>query len=219
LAALMRRLLALAGIRPPVEVTADGKPVDACEVVRFTDGRVRYVTLVRDPGVHGLQPQDVTIRLPQAAHVYDVRRKQSLGRTETVRANLVPGEPKVYALLPYSVESIEVRRGDEPDSPEGPEGRSTGNGSIPFLVTLDLAGHEPAGRHCLHVEVYGPDGSPRRHYAQNVLAEARTAKVSVPLALDDPAGTWKLRIGDVASGRTAEIAFDVAGSVDRERGK
>ena len=53
------------------------------------------------------------------------------------------------------------------------------------------------------------DGKPVRHYAQNVLTNALTAEVSIPLALSDRPGTWQLRATDVGSGQSASAPMVV----------
>ena len=58
------------------------------------------------------------------------------------------------------------------------------------------------GRHVLRLRVLGPDGKEREAYRQTVVAEAGRAEVSLPLALDDAAGTWTLSAQDVATGVT-----------------
>ena len=195
---LLRRLLALTNIRPSVTVTAGNAAADACEVVRFMDGSIEYVTLVRDNHVAGLEPEEVSIQLPRAAYVCDVRERKSLGKTGRLQTRLVPGEPKVYALLPYAVGAIKVT----------PVAATVDAGQMAvFHVELELGGAEPAGSHCLRVEVLTPTGQPVRHYAQNVLTESPAAHVRIPLALSDTPGTWSLRATDVASGRSASVSF------------
>ena len=72
-----------------------------------------------------------------------------------------------------------------------------------------MAGGKLAGPHCLRVEVVGPDGRAMPHYAQNVLTREPVTTVSVDLALNDPAGGWRLRVRDVATGRSTAIPFTV----------
>jgi hypothetical protein len=70
-------------------------------------------------------------------------------------------------------------------------------------VTLDVGQERLAGRHCLRVEAIAPDGRPVRHYLQKVLTDRATTEVIVELALNDKVGTWRFRVTDVATGRTA----------------
>ncbi len=200
-ASVARQVFAAAGVEPQATVTVDGRPIDSCELVRFTDGAIRYVALVRDHHVAGMAAEDATVEFSEAAQVYDIRAKQSLGRVARVTTRIDPGEPKVYALLPHAVESIAIVPNALTARPGAP---------ALFRVTLDLHGNQPAGRHCLRIEVAGPDGSPLRHYAKNVPTEALATQVSIPLALNDAEGTWQLRATDVASGQTCSASLVVA---------
>jgi len=198
---LMARLLALAEVRARGRITAKGEDVELCETVHFADGDIRYVCIVKDDVVTDAAAQKVTVHLPRQAHVYDVRLKQPLGRTQTVETLLVPADPKVFALLPYAVEGVTV----EPVADKVKAGAPAA-----VRVTLRVEAAKLAGRHCLHVEVLAPDGRPMPHYATNVLTAAATVRVTTPTALNDPAGRWLVRVTDVASGRSGEGAFSVA---------
>jgi len=197
---LMRRLLALAGVEPQTRITADGADVDACETVRFAHGALEYVCIVKDDDIIDAKAQDVTVHLPREAHVYDVRARQPLGRRRTVETRLVPGDPRIYALLPYAVAGVTVT----PAAAEVAPGTTAS-----FQVALATGGGNLAGRHCLRVEIRGPDGTPRRHYAQNVLTETNTTTVRVGLALNDAPGTWQIRATDIATGRSGAAPFTV----------
>ena len=193
--ALAGRLLALAGVRPTVRVmTSDGRPTDACEIIRFTDGPIQYLAIVPDPFVAGLKPQNVTVMLPHAAHVYDIRAKESRGHTKVIEAHLVPGEPTLLALLPYAINAVTAI----PTSSEVASGQPAR-----FRVRLDVGTRQLAAAHCLRIDVFDPDGQAVRHYAQNVLTKTLPCEVSVPLALSDRPGRWQIRATDVASGQSA----------------
>ena len=201
--ALMRRLLALADVKPQVRLTtADGAGVEACEIVRFAEGDIEYVCIVSDDDVIDAKPQDVTILFPRKAHVYDVRARQAVGETQTVETTLVPGDPKIYALLPYGIAGVAVK----PAATQVPAG-----GTATFDVAPSTGGAELAGRHCLRIETVGPDGKPRKHYAQNVLIDKPATAAAVELALNDAPGRWEARVTDVARGVSGSAAFSAVG--------
>jgi hypothetical protein len=196
----LRRALAAAGVRPAVGLTAAGQPVDGCEVVRFLDGAVQYLCITSDQEYAAAKSQPIAIGLPAAKQVYDVRARADLGRQQQFSTTLEPGDPKVFALLPYAVGSVTV---------SGPDNPVAAGANARFQVALDLGGGSPAGRHCLRVELLGPDGKPRRHYSRNVLLDKLKGVVTLDLALNDPAGRWQIRVTDVASGKSAATGFRV----------
>lgn len=60
----------------------------------------------------------------------------------------------------------------------------------------------------VRVEVRDPAGRVVRHYSSNVTVRDGSAKFDIPFALNDAAGTWKVRARDVVSGLTAEAAIE-----------
>ncbi len=199
----VRKFLDQAHVRPSIAIAAEGRPLDGCEVVRFVDGGIQYVCVTSDQQYAGVKRRQVTIRLPRAAQIYDVRAQADLGRQEQFSAQLVPGDPKVYALLPDAVRGVAV---------SGPK-RVAAGATVTFQLAVDLGGAKPAGRHCLRVELAGPDGKTRPHYSRNVLLDKLQGEVPIDLALVDPAGRWQVRVTDVASHCSAAAEFRVvAGS-------
>ena len=47
-----------------------------------------------------------------------------------------------------------------------------------------------------------PHGTHHIEYSENVIAEGGRGFKLIPLALNDPAGEWKIEIRDILSGRT-----------------
>ena len=74
---------------------------------------------------------------------------------------------------------------------------------------VSLSGGSDRARQCLRLEVLRPDGKPCRQYARNFLLGAKGQPAGFHLALNDPAGTWRLVARDLASGATAEAKFTV----------
>ncbi len=199
------RLLDLVGIRPRVRVTAEGLDVEACEIVHFSDGDIRYVSIVQDNHVAGVKPQNVTIHFPGPAWLYDVRAKKSLGRGQTVQTELAPGDPKVFALLPYEVKAVQIT----PQAAKFRPGTTATFGIAVQTGAIQTGAAKPAGSHCLRVELLGPDGNVVKHYSRNLLTKQPAAEFSIDLALNDPVGKWHLRATEIATGRAASVGFEV----------
>jgi len=193
---LMSNLLEKADVRPQARVVdKQGHPMPACEVVRFADAGLNYVAVVSDHRLADVRTQDVSIHLPAEAVVYDIRTRELLGKTKVVQRTLEPGDPLVLALTPYVVERPIIEQETHKCTP----------GEVSqFVVRLSLGGQAPAGSHCLRVEATSPDGSCRRCDTQNVLTSQNKTTVSIPLPLNAPAGAWKLRVTDVATGKAAQ---------------
>ncbi len=133
------------------------------------------------------------------SHLYDVRAQRYLGSVSTVETTLPPGDTALYACLPYRVESLVVtapraaRPGDE----------------LPIRAQIEADTATP-GDHVFHVELVGPDGKRRWHYARNELAPAGKLSFAVPLALDESPGEWTVRVRDVLNGAAGAAKVSVA---------
>jgi hypothetical protein len=62
----------------------------------------------------------------------------------------------------------------------------------------------------VRVDVFAPDAEePHRQYSQNMDCPAGRGTITIPFALNDPPGTWRLVARDVASGTTSEVRVQV----------
>ncbi len=127
------------------------------------------------------------VELAKPYHVYDVRARDYLGLTDHIQAEIAPGQALLYSLLPYAVTDLSVQAQDARGS---------------FHASLQAQGRVP-GMHCLRVEVLDPNGHAVKEYAQNVIAHEGSTSFSVPFALNDSEGVWRVRVRDVASGMMA----------------
>ena len=64
----------------------------------------------------------------------------------------------------------------------------------------------------VRVAVKRPDGTPAEVYSANVKAEGGRADIRLPFALNDPLGTWRVRVQDVATGTAAEAGIRLRGA-------
>lgn len=199
---VVRTSLIAAAVAAPVTVTADkaiGDALWAGEVVRYDIGNGEVLGFYRSPRIKGLPTEAVTVRWPTPAHVYDVCSRTYLGHRSQWHGNVGPTDIVALALLPYRVRKLTaVCAADQPRQGE----------SIAVDAALDAGDAEPA-RHAVHVTVTGPDGAVRRHYSDNALLENGRCRVEIPLALNDPPGTWQAVLRDAVSGTEAEVTWHV----------
>ena len=76
-------------------------------------------------------------------------------------------------------------------------------------MTIIAAGDARAGRHVLRLQFTDPTGEIARHYTVKATAANGKALVSVPLALNDKTGRWRLQVRDVMTVLIGETAFEV----------
>jgi hypothetical protein len=208
--ALVGALLAHAGMRPTIDVlAADGARLAQAQVARYRFGDAEVLAVVKDnvalEGVAGMDGvtvyndeglgrvarQEITVRLPRRAYVTDVRSGKRYGLTDVVSTSVVVGDAVVLALSPAE-NALDLA---------GPASATLGEHPA-FTVTSSLP-----GRRLVRFHVSAPDGTPVPAYSANVLLEGGPARVVLPSALNDPAGTYTLRVTDVVTGAAAEAAI------------
>ena len=167
------------------------------ELVTFSDGEARYVCALRDHSPR-LETQRLCVSLPKGFHVYNMRTGEYAGVVRRVESVLGAGEPLLLALLPYRVVGPRIRL-DRADCCSGDVVR----GAVELQTRR--TGH---GRHVVHMSVTGPTGTSLTHYAQNIELRGDSANFSIPLALSDPVGRWRIECRDVATGTRAAQTFE-----------
>lgn len=207
--ALVRAVLADAGVRPAVSVADPaGRPVTRVRVARYRfaghevvallsgqlDAKTSFgrdgVTVYEDAEGRVVR-HEVDVTLPRAAHVTNARTGEALGETARLRTTLTAGDALVLALGP---ERTPLRL-------EGPSQAKRGTAPA-FTVT-----GSSATRRLLRWHVRGPDGALRPEYAQVTVVEEPAATFTLPSALNDAAGEYRLQVTDVLTGASAETTL------------
>ncbi len=165
-----------------------GTPRQAETVWREFNGTYLFGIWKFDRQVPRLDPrsgEDVTVTLPRKGHIYNVRTKKYLGYGNTFCYRLYPGCGDLFALLPARPG---VLRATAPAA-------VVRGGEVKFSVELPGAGR------VFYCQLIAPDGKIR--YARTLAADSGKASGSFQIALNDPAGKWKFKFSDAATGTSA----------------
>jgi len=189
--------LSSAGVEPYCKVTLeDGQRPRCVSQVMFADGEARYLCIEQDLLALRLPDQVGRLELPAESIVYDVRAGERVGE------GLVRGwdvtfsrrDPLVYALLPYEVAQVTVKAPSQARAGE----------TVSVMTNVGVVGGE-AGYHVVRLDVYAPGAdAPHRQYSQNIDCDGGAGETTIPFALNDALGQWRLAVRDVASGVTSE---------------
>lgn len=198
---LLGQIVTAAGIAPSawVESIADGQPPRCYERNTFERGPIAIHALIRDFR-RCADTDPVKVCFDRSAHVYDVRAARYHGLCDALTTSVAPGETILLACLPYRVSRLELRVPSQAAAGASVELRCVAHADAPQL-----------GDHVFHVELLDPTNQPVPHYGQNVLAPTGRADVRIPLALNEPRGSWSVRVRDVLTGETAEGTFQAVG--------
>jgi hypothetical protein len=197
---LLRALLASAGVSTPVRIISGGSEHMGYECTTFRRGELEVLGILRLRDETTL----TEIKLDRPSHLYDVRNKRYLGRTETARLDMTKKAAAVLALLPYQVVGVEARAAPGQTAP-----------GQPVTITAQVRATANPGDHVLRMEVCDPTGRRHRAYTRNLLAVGGRIERVLHTALNDQPGRWRVRVCEVFSGQKAEAEFRLAPSANR----
>lgn len=201
-----------AGVEPPFAVTLeDGKPVVGVETHRFRNGDVTVIGLLSNPQqrVDELGPPEfksnqrfertlrLRLSLPTESSVYDLRSGTELGRVHALSLTLEPYEPRILAVSAAPLPRLRIT---------APAAVSRGD---VLSVGLAYSGDHPGVRPVVHLELIDPAGRSVSCYSANLVLAGRFGARSIPLALNDPAGRWTVRVRDMMTGQVQSAEFEV----------
>lgn len=207
----LRDLAKSAVADPGLEVRRkDSKTLWRVDIAPFRSGRASYyavmdgVTMFRAGGWTRLdgsapyQTQDVEIHWGRPGHIYEIRSRRYFGHTNMVELPLRQATALLFAHLPYTITGLTA---EAPGTPQ----RGT-----PLPIELEVTVSEgPPVDHVCRVEVADPAGKARPEYEDRTLCPDGTGTYVLPLAYNDPVGTWTLRVTEVVSGKATELAVQV----------
>jgi hypothetical protein len=195
------------GIKPAVTVRRQGEL--ACRVVMHRDGDANYYMVWPGPFLHNDRHErvraEVEIEMPAIGHCYDLRMRRKVDGSQSLSRSIEEGDPVLLAVLPYAVESLQVKAFTTPVS---------AGDSVGFSVHVTPAVEKNAVDHAIEVTVAGPDGRPRPAYRCVQVARGGNGEIVIPLALNDTAGIWRVQAVDVTSGIGTTCDFEVVGRRD-----
>ena len=192
-----------------------GRPVIGVEIQAFRNGAVTMLAIQSNPelaladmssadGASNKRfeaPLSLTVTWSGERFVSNVRAAKALGKRTRLSFDLDPHEPTLLMLSPQPLPAVTVA---------GPRQLRRGDVGV-YRLSLDGS---PAALHVLRVDVVDPSGRRAPQYSGNLMAPRGRARLTLPLALNDPAGRWKLQVSDVMSGQSRVSVIDVPAQAD-----
>jgi len=187
-------ILDLAQMKAPI--ACDSYPT----IYRFGEGDVEYLGLEVGYKHIARWEEPYELKVPGKRHIYDMRAGKYLGYTDQIRVKFDPFKRylnALYALLPYKVEAVNLKL----DAPEAKRG-----GTLRFSVST-LPTQSAKARHVVSFRLFSPSGKQVKHYGHCLETRDGTATGRVDFALNDPVGTWTIRVKDAATSVSSEATF------------
>lgn len=221
---LLQQIIGLGRIAPKVRVLMqDGKRLPGAEVVVLQNGECELVAIFRnaqlDDGGWGSYATkksnwrdwttgvdnavfetkaEVTVEWMAEGATYDVRARKDLGAVRVCKATLSPWEALVFtrAALPLPKLGLTVSS-------------TIQAGSLLQIVLTSDGGHPVGTCRVVHLELDSPSGKVLSHYTQNLPISSFPYTLTVPIAVNDPLGRWKIRGHDLLTGQSLEASLSV----------
>ena len=204
-------LQGMAGVEAKIAFTRqDGAAMRDVELARWKNGQNEIVALFRQTG----QSELVTMTLPKAAYVYDLRNRRFLGLVKAFSTGILPNRASFFAIAPKPVSRVNIH--------------VAGDGKRGKVAKVRLTMPFAQGDHAVAITARFPQTSnamglragdffPRQGYpsingASNdekpnllnrvVVAGRAPITVDLPIAHNDPVGEYELLATELYTGKT-----------------
>jgi len=191
-AVVVRSLLARGSVAPTLRLTdGDGQRFRNVEITRWMNGPVQIASVFRHHG----RPEVAKLEFPHPLHVYDLKAHKYYGKLQAVSLTVTPFRALFYAVSPQPLEAVKMETA--PTVSLGGVQRVTVTSRLPD-------GHQP-----VKLQVKLPDGSLADWVDKVVVTDKQGVVANVPVAYNDPKGTWTIDATDLYTGTTETAQFAV----------
>ena len=200
-------ILSAHGIEPLIKTRSEltnsipANYIPGLEFCRFTDGNASYYGITKVESREEKDRYSVIIDLQRGGHLYDILENMYLGYKESVSDDMGAWHARWFSHLPYHVEDIRVRL----------EKNTVDRGKRIRATAEIVAATETPSRHVINVRAIRPDGTTVSYLTENFETQNGKAQISIPTALNDPAGVWTLKLVDTATGVSKTVDVSVSG--------
>ncbi len=192
-ARLWRIMLQMGHVAPVFELTdGNGRHLRNVEVTRWRNGPTQIVSIFRHSGL----ARPAIWRLPQAVYVYDLKNRKALGKRRTIRFTVTSSRAMFFALSPRELAPISLKAA----------AAAVARGDV---QSIRLAAPMAQGLRAVKLQVRLPNGAAADWIDSVALVGRQGAAVDVPVAFNDPKGTWTVTATELCTGRSATAQFQV----------
>ena len=206
---IMEALLGDAGVERPFVLSGDTNGVRTYHFVRGNSQLVGISCRGRSDRIEPQDKRTLELRFPRKWHIYEVRRRKYLGELDALDFEHVPNVGQLFALLPSRAERIELRA--ETRLPSTPAGEPAKPARPVLELRARIVAQIPPDRPVIRFELFSPSGRHERIYDAIVEASGPEGTAQIPIAINAPAGQWRIAATDVATGLHAEQTVVIEG--------
>ena len=187
----LKQLLAAAGVKAAIGLKRpDGGSVEGVEVTRWSNGSSGLVALF------GNYDGPVTVSLPEARLVQDLRQRKSLGKTATFTTTLRANRATFFALQAAEEARPEIHL----------PGATAKRGDT---LSASVAIPNATGKHPVLIRATAPDGKQAEWLDRNLLVDGQPAEWKLPIAWNDAVGDWTVKVVDLLTNQSTTAKLRV----------
>jgi len=187
------------------------------EIACLPEGQAEYIGLTKKREYDEEPDRKVVVHASKKGHLYDMLNGEYLGEQSSWEVPVKQVDVRLFAVLPYELDGLAVTLEKEAIQP--------GEALVGTLKARPTAGRPV--RHVVNLQAIRPDGKTVRYLSRNLETEKPKfsyfplkklrgygrngqVKFELPMALNEPTGTWRLLFTDVATGMKVEAEVRVA---------
>ncbi len=189
----------VSGITPRIKlVSADRKQFPPTMRYGWKKGNVSIFGLIRDNYLYDFKPYNLELILPEAGHVYDVRAKKYLGKTDKIRFTQ-DYHAMLFAVMPSAITGYKVTVPPSVKAADKVKISATiqiMDGAIPDHAACRLTVQNPAGQNC-------------KEFEQTFTVRNGRISTEISLAFNQMPGKYTVTVMDTVSGAVGTAQFEV----------
>ncbi len=189
----VRGLFALADVRPAVVLrNGDGQRLRNVEVTRWRNGDIELVSVFRQRGV----AEEAQLELHGGQRLFDIKDRRDLGHKRSYQVQITPYRARFYAASVQPIAGVTVTADKSTVAP----------GEV---AQVRVSFPKADGTRAAYLRVKQPNGQSAEWLEQVVVAGSEPVSVQLPMAYNDPEGTWTISADELCSDRSGGCRLNV----------
>ena len=187
----------IAGIQRKINYEPDNTEIGFTPY-RYKLGSHTYLGIL-SPWREGEEVRECKLTLPQKFHIYNIRKGEYIGFSDSLNIKVLPEDVLIFGFLPYKINDLKINSIKKVKKGE----------ILNYEIELQTEPQSPE-THIFNVSIISPDGNEINYYTENLKGEKGKAKGSVIFALNEKEGEYILRVKEVISGIYKDFQFEIS---------
>lgn len=197
----IRAMLAAGNVKPEISLfNVQGTPVRDTEIVRWKGPGVDFISLFGGMSLAGrrimyiAKDEQVLVGLPEARHVYDLRENTYLGEVSQFETTKLGNRATFLVLSEHALD---------------PPNLASVGGRLGHRIAIDISYPGQKATHAVRLTAEHPNGMKAEWHEQVIIVHSGRTQAILPVAINDPVGSWTIAAKDLYTGETSLLPLSV----------